>query len=591
MSASTQVQQMYLAYYGRPADVQGLDYWTSKLVENDSDMSSIIQAFGRSQESQNLYSDLDTRDMIRLIYLRLFDREPDSQGLAWWANEIDSGNVSLIDASARIFYGAQPGTQDHALLQMRVEACHDFTQRLRDDSKLAEWYQGSEPASVVSAWIQRIDDAEDIGSPLFRFPITAQASVKLFPDHGDNWLGDFFMIDLNQDGIDEIILAGRKSQSSPWPDWQESLIQVLGWNTGEFATETELWLQNNKILGTEPSVKFGDFNGDGWQDIWIAPSTDMKLYGPGVILINEKGQSLTRHDIDIGDIWAHDSAVADLDRDGRDDIVIASFGPEQTVIMGQAQGFEVKTSTLDVYAAGLAAGDFLQDGTMQFVTTDSDIRPDRDTLLHNLDITGTSIDFREISQLPSERFYLDQWRDHADMINFDQQRPHSVRATTFDFNRDGLPDVLISTSANNARNDWHSYFELQFLQNLGQGRFRDVTASTLKDFDMVSNVSYAPRLIDVNGDGLMDIWLSAQDYNGGENSNRALIAHQDGTYHEAFTQDLTDLRLELGGHPSPINVVRTPDGDLDLISLAWGPDSVWATVNLVAVDPNFFSFP
>ena len=45
-----------------------------------------------------------------------------------------------------------------------------------------------------------------------------QAMIQLF-DEPAYWLGDLFVVDLNQDGVDELIVAGRKSQPSSATAW------------------------------------------------------------------------------------------------------------------------------------------------------------------------------------------------------------------------------------------------------------------------------------------------------------------------------------------------------------------------------------
>ena len=46
------VLEAYLAYYGRPADPDGLAYWSDRLLDEGGNLNSIIDAFGDSQEYQ-----------------------------------------------------------------------------------------------------------------------------------------------------------------------------------------------------------------------------------------------------------------------------------------------------------------------------------------------------------------------------------------------------------------------------------------------------------------------------------------------------------------------------------------------------------
>jgi hypothetical protein len=51
---------------------------------------------------------------------------------------------------------------------------------------------------------------------------------------------------------------------------------VYGWSNGSLVNRTSQWFAGTdyRIRGTEPSVKFADFDGDGKTDMYVAPNTD-----------------------------------------------------------------------------------------------------------------------------------------------------------------------------------------------------------------------------------------------------------------------------------------------------------------------------
>ena len=77
------VQQIYIAYYQRPADPAGLRFWAEHLEAEGGDISAIVDAFANSTEAQRLYGPIDEEtigDVIGNIYQSLFGRAPDDAG-------------------------------------------------------------------------------------------------------------------------------------------------------------------------------------------------------------------------------------------------------------------------------------------------------------------------------------------------------------------------------------------------------------------------------------------------------------------------------------------------------------------------------
>jgi len=115
------VQKAYVAFYGRPADYSGLQFWAQVLEQSGGNLASIIDAFGASPESTALYGAGSTLQRVEKIYLQLFNREAEETGKQWWANQIDSGNVSLQSAALSILNGATSG-DDLIIVNKKVEA-------------------------------------------------------------------------------------------------------------------------------------------------------------------------------------------------------------------------------------------------------------------------------------------------------------------------------------------------------------------------------------------------------------------------------------------------------------------------------------
>jgi hypothetical protein len=342
-------------------------------------------------------------------------------------------------------------------------------------------------------------------------------------DHYDN--SAIFSADLNSDSKQEVIIAGRMSPNggSVYYDYN---LSVFGWSNGQLVDQTQQWFANasNRIVGTEPSVKFADFNGDGRQDIYLAPHTDTNVYGPGVVLFNN-GNSFSRTNIDFsnpGNIHAHDSAVYDMNNDGYSDILTLSYRSDSRISFGSAAGtfttYDNKSSVGK--GTGVAVADFMGDGTSTIIMTEG---TGGGTRLYSWAITSQlgspNLYFNEISVLPTPRFLLPKWASYG----FDGS--HDVRVLAFDFDHSNRTSAVVISRAGQylSNGQWPKYSEVQFLKNQGGGVFIDVTDSVLVGYNHNTDASYNPALVDVNSDGLIDIVLSAPNWDN--NSGSQVLIH------------------------------------------------------------------
>jgi hypothetical protein len=389
-------------------------------------------------------------------------------------------------------------------------------------------------------------------------------------------VADIFARDLNNDAVDEVVIGGRMTAQTNVANHGSSNLQIYGWNTGRFASETTSWFSgtDNQILGSEPAIKFGDFNGDGRIDMFVAPSTDMTLYGPGVAYLNA-GNRFTRSNINFGNVWAHDVAVTDLNGDGFADIFVPDYNMRPAVAFGSASGaFTVVTATTNqTGASGVSVADFLGNGTKTLVMSDAGQGTFNrsDTNLYSWSTATGSLVLTAVAALPENRFYLSKWdsvRTSAGVTG------HEVRNLAYDFNGDGRTDVIVISTMPQGTNA-HGYTEVQFLRNNGGGNFSDVTDSELSGFNTNKSATYQPMLIDVNNDGLLDIFMSATDYSG-QASTSVLVATREGVFVEQYTSTFADFATQIknlntigsGNHGGTqvMNIIRGPNNVNYLVS-------------------------
>jgi len=100
------VQKAYVAYYGRPADPAGQDYWATRMDAEGGSLSAIIAAFGTSDEFNRRYGGLNNTQLVTKIYQQAHARDPDPAGLAYYVGELEAGRKTPQTITLDVLNGA-----------------------------------------------------------------------------------------------------------------------------------------------------------------------------------------------------------------------------------------------------------------------------------------------------------------------------------------------------------------------------------------------------------------------------------------------------------------------------------------------------
>ena len=103
------IDTLYAGYYGRAADAEGKAFWLDAMKSAEGDLEPIIEAFGNSEEYVEQYGGMETESQLDALYNKLFSRDPDPEGAAYWAGQLDSGALTL---SSLAFTLAQAAAAD-----------------------------------------------------------------------------------------------------------------------------------------------------------------------------------------------------------------------------------------------------------------------------------------------------------------------------------------------------------------------------------------------------------------------------------------------------------------------------------------------
>ncbi len=124
-NANEWVQKSYVAYYGRPADPAGLAYWAGRMDKEGGSLSSIIEAFGYSDEFDRRYGGLTYGQLIDTLYQQTLGRAPDPSGRDWYLSQLNLGRTTPQTITLDLLGGATG--LDSQTVANRMDVANHYT--------------------------------------------------------------------------------------------------------------------------------------------------------------------------------------------------------------------------------------------------------------------------------------------------------------------------------------------------------------------------------------------------------------------------------------------------------------------------------
>ncbi|MES2296563.1 MAG: DUF4214 domain-containing protein [Pseudomonadota bacterium] len=178
------IQHIYLAYFGRPADPGGLDFYAGHFLSHnapneivglagayrngalDPVIVDVVNSFGTSAESQALYPGSND-SFVTAVYHNLYSREPDG-GKSFWVGHLDNHDITRADAAIEIMAGSQFADVD--VISHKAGMAAAFTSSLNSDAARAA-YSGLDANVVVRNLLLTVGASTD--------PASYQASIDI----------------------------------------------------------------------------------------------------------------------------------------------------------------------------------------------------------------------------------------------------------------------------------------------------------------------------------------------------------------------------------------------------------------------------
>ena len=212
VASENNVQELYIAYFGRPADPAGLAFYADALDAGTTTIEAIATSFGTSVEAASIVA-LSTDDYLAAVYLQAFGRAYDTAvDGTFWADAINSGATTKELAMIQILDGAQ--ADDIAAVTNKVAVATTYTTAVDADGKT----YASDDITAAKAVLSGVtsDDAT-----VATGDTAAQAAVD---DLGaapveSGGEGETFTLTTSQDDVvgtdgDDLILAIRDEEPS-----------------------------------------------------------------------------------------------------------------------------------------------------------------------------------------------------------------------------------------------------------------------------------------------------------------------------------------------------------------------------------------
>lgn len=211
-----QIQNLYIAFYGRPADAAGQTYWADELEAANGDLSAIINAFASSDEYQRNYGELEAAELVNALYQQILGRDAEEAGLDFYVGELAEGNITEGEIALAILNGVQG--DDAAVLENRKAVADAFTAAVVAADKA---YEGQAAEDAARALL------ESVGASTNPANVDIAGTVAGFEDAGSEpgepTEGETFQLTDGREGTGRDVLTGT--------DGDDTFIGLAGQNS------------------------------------------------------------------------------------------------------------------------------------------------------------------------------------------------------------------------------------------------------------------------------------------------------------------------------------------------------------------------
>ena len=382
---------------------------------------------------------------------------------------------------------------------------------------------GTTPTASVAAATAPFEDgiiagaSQASGNPMFVDVAPARGMSHIMSSWGLTWN------DYNADGMPDLFVADHMHFPSTL-----------------YANRNGLFFERATELGTQVGLDdhqagFGDLDGDGLQDVFIAPG----FYRPQLLFRNmgdERFEEVSEAaGLEGGAGSGRATLLVDYTGDGCLDIAAYNNSGSDDMYRSNCDGtfddigYE-SLMTNQLYKLGAISGDLDNDGDIDFV---------------NFTIRGVLVYINRGDGVFAER------SAHVNRLLPSHHGGH-VGGALGDYDNDGDLDIYIAAGQPNDI----------LLRNLGDATFEDASAEA--QLTLLGQGTRTPVIADFNNDGWLDVYVVAAGHPVGGAPNQLVLNRGDGTFFDASAMSGTAVPVP-GIALSPAVADFNSDGRLDIV--------------------------
>ena len=170
-----ELQQLYIAYFSRPCDPAGLDYWVQKRTSREQFAASMYL----QPEFKDLYGNYTISNQLNQIYLNLFNRNADDIGLSYWINQINMKSLQPASIANDLIWAAEnnpESSNDFITLSNKTNAAIEYTSKILTNTESVTAYQ----AQTINPWVtgNNLTEAKNYISGIDRHTTHTSSSIE-----------------------------------------------------------------------------------------------------------------------------------------------------------------------------------------------------------------------------------------------------------------------------------------------------------------------------------------------------------------------------------------------------------------------------